>query len=99
MELPGIQPIPEGLELAQPFSGAPTKSENEFAAVLNAGIEKLNATQQKAGELSNRFAAGENVELHDVMVAGQEADVAMRLAMTMRNQVLEAYREIIRMPV
>lgn len=66
---------------------------------MNAGIEKLNATQQKAGELSNRFAAGENVELHDVMVAGQEADVAMRLAMTMRNQVLEAYREIIRMPV
>ena len=99
MDIPGIQPLPEGLELAQPFSGAAPKSENDFASVLNAGIEKLNATQQKAGELSNRFAAGENIELHDVMVAGQEADVAMRLAMTMRNQVLEAYREIIRMPV
>lgn len=98
MELPGIQPIPEGLELAQPYS-APAKPDSNFAAVLNEGIEKLNAVQQKSGELSNRFAAGENVELHDVMVAGQEADVAMRLAMTMRNQVLEAYREIIRMPV
>lgn len=98
MDLPGIQPIPEGLELAQPFS-APTKPDSDFAAVLNEGIEKLNTTLQKSGELTNRFAAGENVELHDVMVAGQEADVAMRLAMTMRNQVLEAYREIIRMPV
>lgn len=98
MELPGIQPLPEGLELAQSFQ-APAKSESNFAAVLNEGIAKLNAAEQNAGELSDRFAAGENVELHDVMVAGQEADVAMRLAMTMRNQVLEAYREIIRMPV
>lgn len=33
MDLPGIQPLPEGLELAQPYSGTPAKAENEFAAV------------------------------------------------------------------
>jgi flagellar hook-basal body complex protein FliE len=98
MDIPGIDAIPEGLGLSQPKS-ASAQSGDDFAKVFNQSIADLNATQKKAGDLGNRFAAGENVELHDVMIAGQEADIAMRLAMKLRNQVLEAYREIIRMPV
>ncbi|PIQ28119.1 flagellar hook-basal body complex protein FliE [bacterium (Candidatus Blackallbacteria) CG17_big_fil_post_rev_8_21_14_2_50_48_46] len=97
MELSGINPL-ENLSAELPQSSAP-KPKSDFAAVFNQSIEDLNAVQHQSKELSNRFAAGENVELHDVMVASQEADIAMRLAVTMRNQVLEAYREIIRMPV
>lgn len=70
-----------------------------FQAMLQQGIQDLNQTTQKSMELSNQFAAGENVALHDVMIASQEADLAMRLAVQLRNKALEAYREIIRMPV
>jgi flagellar hook-basal body complex protein FliE len=70
-----------------------------FEAVMQESVNQLNAMQKKSADLGNRLAAGENVELHDVIIASQEADVAMRLAVQLRNKALEAYREIIRMPV
>ncbi|MEZ0369387.1 MAG: flagellar hook-basal body complex protein FliE [Candidatus Sericytochromatia bacterium] len=70
-----------------------------FADMLNQGIEDLSRMQNKSADLTNRLAAGEDIELHDVMIASQEADVALRLATQMRTQVLEAYHEVMRMPI
>ncbi len=67
--------------------------------MFNAGIQALNDVQVKADTLADQLATGEDVELHDVMIATQEADIALRLATQLRNQALEAYREIMRMPV
>jgi flagellar hook-basal body complex protein FliE len=70
-----------------------------FGDMLNQGIEELSQLQNKSTELTQRLAAGENVELHDVMIAGQEADVALRMATQLRTLALDAYREVLRMPV
>lgn len=70
-----------------------------FGEMLNQGIEELSKLQNKSTELTNRLAAGEDVELHDVMIASQEADVALRLATQLRTSALEAYKEVLRMPV
>lgn len=75
------------------------KPPSTFETVMQESVTKLNEMQKKSADLGNRLAAGENVELHDVIIASQEADVAMRLAVQLRNKALEAYREIIRMPV
>lgn len=98
MDIPGIDPGP-GLVPFQPLSEPPSRESSAFAKQFHQFIETLNATQQKSAQLSERFAAGENLELHDVMIASQEADIAMRLAVSLRNQALEAYREIMRMPI
>lgn len=79
--------------------GNETRKGQGFGEMLNQGIEELNRLQTKSAELTNKLAAGENVELHDVMIAGQEADVAMRLTVQLRTQALEVYREVMRMPV
>lgn len=76
-----------------------TTPETDFSQVFNAGVQALNDTQVKADTLADQLATGEDVELHDVMIATQEADIALRLATQLRNQALEAYREIMRMPV
>jgi flagellar hook-basal body complex protein FliE len=99
MDIPGLNAIPDGLNPLQIDSGAKKDGFSEFAQVINESIHKLNDTQKQVGVLKTRFAAGENVELHDVMVASQEADIAMKLTMTLRNQMLEAYREVIHMSV
>lgn len=70
-----------------------------FGEMLNQGINELNQLQNKARGLTEQMAAGENVELHDVMIAAQESDIALRLATQLRSQAMEAYREIMRMPV
>ena len=46
-----------------------------------------------------QLAAGEPVELHDVMIAMEEADLSLRLALQVRNKLVEAYQEIQRMQV
>lgn len=70
-----------------------------FQNVLNNTINDLNNLQQKAGDMSTQLALNKDVELHDVMIAVQEADIAMRLTVQIRNKMLEAYREVMRMTV
>jgi flagellar hook-basal body complex protein FliE len=94
MELRGIESLGDALNPA-----SDKKQGSGFAEVLNQGIAALNQSQLQSRELGQRLAAGEDLELHDVMIAGQEAQIAMRLTMQLRNQALEAYREIMRMPV
>lgn len=96
MEIKGIHPeLLANLERSpQKESGGPS-----FQDVMNQGLQKVNQLQQDAAELGDRLAAGEDVNLHDVMIAGQEAEVALRLTVQLRNQALEAYREVIRMPI
>ena len=62
-------------------------------------LGEVNSTVMHSGELQMRFAAGENVELHDVMIASEKAGVATSLTMHLRNKLLEAYQEISRMQV
>lgn len=88
--------IPPALEK---INAAQKDDAPNFGQVFQAGVQALNATQVKADTLANQMAAGEDVELHDVMIATQEADIALRLATQLRTQALEAYREIMRMPI
>jgi len=75
------------------------KQDNAFGEMLQKGINELNHKMLEAKDLTEAFAAGENVELHDVMIAGQEADIALRMATQLRSQAMQAYQEIIRMPI
>ena len=47
--------------------------------------------------LAESFAAGEDVEIHDVMIAMQETQIAFDLATQVRNKAVEAYQEILRL--
>lgn len=83
---------------------APLRAANEpagtdFGQLLMDALKQVNETQLEAGELRSRFADGEPVELHDVMIALEKAGVALQLAVEVRNKLLEAYQEISRIPV
>ena len=49
--------------------------------------------------MTAKLVRGGDVELHDVMIAAQKATIALNATMEVRNKVVEAYQEIIRMPV
>lgn len=89
----------EALNSATGLETKKATPDTDFSQVFHAGVKALNDTQVKADTLAEQLATGEDVELHDVMIATQEADIALRLATQLRNQALEAYREIMRMPV
>lgn len=70
-----------------------------FGEVLGRALEELSALENRADELTARLARGEPVELHEVIIATEKAQLALELAVQLRNRVVEAYQEIMRMPV
>ena len=77
--------------------GVPDKG--GFADLLAHAVGDVNKGQQEAGGLVKRFASGEEVELHEVLIAVERADLTFRTMMQVRNRLLDAYREIMRMSV
>ncbi len=73
------------------------ESNNSFGDTLTRALNEVSDTRDRASDLTKRFAAGENVELHQVMAASEEAGVALDLVIELRNKVVEAYRSVIAM--
>ena len=93
----GIEAIPE------PFGVSPFKEVSKqgagFGEVLKKAVESVNAMQHEAGRLEEAVAHGENVNIHQAVIAGQKAGLSFNLLMQVRNKMVEAYQEIMRMQV
>ncbi|MEY4762538.1 MAG: hypothetical protein RLZZ200_2394 [Pseudomonadota bacterium] len=71
-----------------------------FASVLKAGLDKVNAAQQNARSITEKFERGvPGVELSQVMIESQKANVAFRATVEVRNRLVNAYQEIMNMPI
>lgn len=72
----------------------------DFAAALKASLDQVNGAQLKAEDLGKRFALGDdNVNLSDVMIAGQKANIAFQATVQVRNRLVSAYHDIMNMQV
>jgi flagellar hook-basal body complex protein FliE len=71
-----------------------------FSSVLKQSIDTVNGMQQTAGELKQSFELGTpGVNLADVMLASSKAQLGFQAMVQVRNKVVEAYQEVMRMPV
>ena len=74
--------------------------DNGFAKLLKQGIDSVNSTQTKATDLASKFERGvPGVELPQVMLEMQKANVSFRALTEVRNKFIDAYREIMNMPL
>lgn len=72
----------------------------DFGDLLRQSIDKVNETQKAAGALAEKFEAGDpDVDLTQVMLALQKADVSFKAMTEVRNKLVDAYREIMNMPI
>ncbi|OLO40890.1 flagellar hook-basal body complex protein FliE [Alkalihalophilus pseudofirmus] len=77
----------------------PAVAQNEFKAALSDAIKNVNAAQNESSEATLRLARGEADNLHEVMILGQKASITLQATVEVRNKVIEAYQEIMRMQV
>jgi len=70
-----------------------------FSEVLKNAINNLNSVQKDASQKMIDFAKGDIQSIHEVTIAVSKADIALSLAIEIRNRILEAYREITRMQI
>ncbi len=72
-------------------------SGESFADRLREFVGEVDQTQKAAHTAADEYAAGRRNDLHGTMISMSQADITLRLLANVRNRVLEAYREIMRM--
>ena len=88
---PTVSNAPEGDAVSS------TSSEPSFKDLLSGLVDKVDALQKDADTSIKSLVTGETQDLHNVTIKMEEAGVAFDLMMEIRNKLLEAYQEILRM--
>ena len=70
-----------------------------FAAAMREAVEKVNVLQHESGAEIERLILNESQDLHKTVLAVQRAELAFELMMEVRNKVVQAYQEIMRIQV
>ncbi|HEY9174538.1 MAG TPA: flagellar hook-basal body complex protein FliE [Verrucomicrobiae bacterium] len=101
-QIPGLQApnLTGPAATDRPASVSPgLPSGDAFGSILGRFVQDVNARQAAAGEAVRGLQTGENVSLHQAVIAMEEASVSFQLMVEMRNKLLEAYQELMRMQI
>lgn len=90
-ELPLALPKTNGTEVSKATRG--------FEEILSSTIEKVSEAENQGNLAIEKLHTGEAENLHEVMISVEEADVAIRMLVQMRNKALDAYHEIMRLQI
>ena len=80
-------------------TGPVGKVQKSFADQLQQAVLEVNDLQTRREDMVDGMVSGQVTEVHDVMVAAQESQLAFELLLEVRNKLLESYQEIMRMTV
>jgi flagellar hook-basal body complex protein FliE len=73
------------------------KKAPDFAEILKEALDNVNQVQKNAEQMASDFALGKISNIHEVIIEAEKATIALRLTTEVRNRIVEAYREIMRM--
>ena len=81
-------------------TGVAAAAKPDFASALKVQLDQVNGAQQKAEQLGQRFSSGDDsVNLSDVMIASQKANIGFQATIQVRNKLVSAYHDIMAMQV
>jgi flagellar hook-basal body complex protein FliE len=76
-----------------------TTTVNQLGQTFDQVLNGLSNMENNSDTLMARLAAGEDVDLHEVMIATEQTDVSFRVAMSIRDKLVDAYTELTRMSI
>ena len=76
-----------------------TEGAKSFAETLKDAVQNVNQAQQQADRKMEELATGKNHNIADVMITAEKADLSLKLMVQVRNKIIEAYQEIMKMQV
>jgi flagellar hook-basal body complex protein FliE len=95
----GINPVsPSIFETSGP-AGTGNNSSVSFADILKGALDNTNDMIIQAEDLADQFAAGKIDNMDQVLVASEKADIALQFTWAIRNKIMDAYSEIMRMQI
>ena len=72
---------------------------SSFGEQLHQAIQEVDQLQSRRDDMVQEMVRGEKIEVHEIMTAAEEAQLAFELMLEVRNKLLESYQEIMRMQV
>ena len=85
---------------AQKAPAPETAGKADFAQLLRGSLDQVSNAEHKAGEMSRAFEKGDpGVNLQDVMISMQKANISFQTAVQVRNRVVAAYQDIMNMQI
>ena len=83
-----------------PLQAEKPAAKADFAGALKSSLDRVNGAEQKAEQLGQRFTAGDDsVNLSDVMISMQKANIGFQATVQVRNKLVAAYHDIMNMQV
>jgi flagellar hook-basal body complex protein FliE len=70
-----------------------------FQDMLTGFISDTNNQQLSANKMAQDFADGKDIEMHEVMIAGEKAKTSIQLLMEIRNKTIDMYKELTRIQI
>jgi flagellar hook-basal body complex protein FliE len=75
------------------------KPAKNFGEVLGQKLDEVNSLQKNVDQLTDNFLAGGPVEIHEMLIAAEKADIALRETIAVRDKVIDAYKQIANMQI
>jgi flagellar hook-basal body complex protein FliE len=96
----GLGGLQDGVLGGGSLQGAGQAGAPSFSETLRGAINGVSAAQEKSGALQRAFELGEpGADLARVMVASQQSQVAFRATVEVRNKLVQAYQDVMNMPL
>jgi flagellar hook-basal body complex protein FliE len=94
-----MKPI-EGIRVGTPEIPEAPRSRSgpasQFAETLEQAIRTVDRLQKESEATQSAYARGEDVGLHEVLIKIEQAEIAFKTMMEVRNKLVDAYREVMR---
>ena len=94
LPLQGIRAVPAAGAGVAAGAGA---AKPDFGGMVASGLEKLQSAQATSDNLAVKATTGDLTDVHDYMIAANEASLATQMTVAVRNKAVEAFTEIMRM--
>ncbi len=89
--------LPQNLEVEKKAATVTDASKGgSFSDILKSALNSVDSAQFEADAAVKQVLSGESKDIHETMIALQEADVSLKLMLEVRNKILEAYQEVMR---
>jgi len=90
----------KSLSIEQPLApGSVKETQGSFADTLKTAIDNVNQLQKASDKSAQDLATGRTDDIAGVMISAEKADIALRVMVQVRNKIIDAYQEIMKMQV
>src|SRR5690242_9249573 len=101
MTIAPISAIGQIAQIAAPTATQATTATNaaNFGDALAGALDQVNAAQNSADSLATKAATGDLTDVHDYMIAATEASLSTEMTVAIRDKAVDAFNQIMGMPV